>query len=248
MYSLCRVQYYIHIFLAVDANYACACCQSQFVAKYNFDLHLKYSQACRNGNPQVIKCGKCGEVFTTLINLQQHIRRHEQNNHPTSTYSSSQEVSNSSTSQTPIPAGDSEHFQCEFCDKSFTYNEDLQSHLEIRHGHHIYESQYCSKEDLKKNILEVPTGERPHQCQYCSKSFKRKRNLKQHLPIHTGKKPHQCPNCSKSFADPSGLRRHLRTHTGERPHQCQYCSKLFREKSDLKCHLLIHTGDKPHQC
>ena len=152
-----------HVFIYTDANYACAHCQAQFMEKYNFDLHLKYSQACREANPQVFKCGKCGEVFTTLINLQQLIRRHEQNNHPTSTYSSSQEVTNSSTSQTPIPAGDSEHFQCEFCDKSFTQNEDLQEHLQTHNG---------------------------DQCQYCSKKFAKRDTLKLHLITHNGENPY----------------------------------------------------------
>ena len=156
----------------IDVNYTCAHCQAQFVKKSTFNLHLKYSQACRDANPQVFKCGKCGEVFTTLINLQQHIRRHEQNNHPTSTYSSSQEVSNSSTSQTPIPAGDSEHFQCEFCDKSFTQNEDLQKHLQTH-------SKGCSHDDssfmkvMESNIVDH-TRRKSYQCQYCNKAFKKK--------------------------------------------------------------------------
>jgi len=68
----------IHV-VFTDAKYTCKHCQLQFVEKYNFDIHLKYSPACRDANPQVFKCGKCGEVFATLINLQQHIRRHEQN-------------------------------------------------------------------------------------------------------------------------------------------------------------------------
>jgi len=78
--------YKLHFFVYTDANYTCAHCRRQFVEKYNFDLHLKYSPACRDVNSEVLKCGKCGEVFTTLINLQQHIRRHEQNNRLTPTY------------------------------------------------------------------------------------------------------------------------------------------------------------------
>ncbi|XP_065908994.1 uncharacterized protein [Dysidea avara] len=60
-------------------NYTCAHCKVKFMNKSNFDIHLKCRQACRDANPQVFKCGKCGEELITLINLQQHIRRHDQN-------------------------------------------------------------------------------------------------------------------------------------------------------------------------
>ena len=122
-----------------DANYSCAHCQKQFVEKYNFDAHLRYSQACRDANPQVFKCGKCEEVFTTLINLQQHIRRHERTN--LQMHSSCQEVSNPSNSQTPMPTGDSEYLENEFCCKTFTQNEVLKEHLHVNSEHHPCEDQ-----------------------------------------------------------------------------------------------------------
>ena len=56
-------------------SYTCANCQTEFMDKRNFDIHLKHSQSCRDANPQVFVCGKCEEVFTTLINLQHHIRK-----------------------------------------------------------------------------------------------------------------------------------------------------------------------------
>ncbi|XP_065904320.1 zinc finger protein 501-like isoform X2 [Dysidea avara] len=210
----------------IDAKYTCAHCHRQFVEKYNFGLHLKYSQACRDANPQVFKCGKCGEVFTTLINLQQHIRRHEQNNHPTSTYSSSQEVTNSSTSQT-IPAGDSEHFQCEFCDKSFTQNEDLQEHLQTHNGNHPRESQHCNKTRHDNLHRKTRSREKSLQCQYCGKSFKENSKLRRHLLTHTGEKAYQCQYCHKAFSTDCNLKRHLRIRTDERPYGCEQCGKSF---------------------
>ena len=118
--------------VCTDVHYTCGRCQAQFVEKYNFDIHLKYSRACHDANSQMFKCGKCGELFTTLINLQQHIERHELN-HPTSTCSSSQK---DSTSLIPMPAGDSKHFQCKFSDKSFLRNEDLLEHRQTQNGDH----------------------------------------------------------------------------------------------------------------
>ena len=198
--------YHMSIFFVTDANYTCAHCQAQFVEKSNFDLHLKYSQACHDANPQVFKCGKCGEVFTTLINLQQHIRRHEQNKH-------------------------SKHFRC---NKSFTQNEDLQEHshahstvhpcdgqeqncpktsLKPHAGEKCLQCEYCSKtfkfkSKLKRHLL-VHTGEKPYKCQYCSKSFRQKDSFNYHLLTqHAGKKPYCCQHCSKSFPLLSRLQYH----------------------------------------
>ncbi|XP_065904126.1 zinc finger protein 431-like [Dysidea avara] len=240
-----------------DANYTCAHCQAEFVEKYSFDIHLKYSQACCDANPQVFKCGKCGEVFTTLINLQQHIRRHEQNkrNHPTSTFSRSHEVTYSLKSEILLPAGDSEHFQCEFCGECFIQNEDLQSHLEIHREGYTSEGKYCSKiiaeqDSLESNIEALTEEERPHQCQQCSKLFKDKYKLKRHLLIHTGKKPYQCQHCDKSFRDKPDLKRHLLTHSKVKAYQCTHCDKTFTRSDSFQRHLLIHSGkcETPHQC
>ena len=167
-------------------------------------------------------------------------------NHPTFKYSSSQEVSNSSTSQTPIPAGDSEHFRFEFCDKSFKQNEDLQKHLQTHSKGHPHDGSSFMK--IMESSIADHTRGKSYQCQYCNKAFKKKSKLKRHLMIHTGERPHQFQHCSKSFIEKSALEHHLLVHSGEKPHQCQYCRKSFKDKSGLKCHLMIHTGEKPYHC
>ena len=214
--------------------------------KSTFDIHLKYSQTCRDANPQVFKCGKCVKVFTTLINLQQHIRRHEKNNH-------------------------SKHFQNNKC---FTQNEDLQEHSHVHStvhpcdgqeqncpktslkphaGEKCLQCEYCSKtfkfkSKLKRHLL-VHTGEKPYKCQYCSKSFRQKDSFNYHLLTqHAGKKPYCCQHCSKSFPLLSRLQYHLRTHTGEKPYKCEYCNKSFACSSSLRLHVRTHTGEKPYRC
>ena len=143
--------YSLH-FVVADVNLVCSHCHAQFVERHNLDSYLKNSPAYQDDNPQLFKCRKCGKVSSALINFQQHIRRHEQNNHPTSsTYSNSQdiptlrstlstmdnsfpqEVSYSLKPQTSVIASDSLPFHCDVCNEGFMLCVELCSHLEIHH-------------------------------------------------------------------------------------------------------------------
>jgi len=242
----------------LDSNYICAHCQSQFVEKKSFDIHLKHSQACRDANPQEFRCGKCGEVFTTLINLQEHIRRHEQNDNPTSTCSISNKVSDSSTSQPPTPTEGSSQ-------------QDAIPHILIPLSGSLssQEVNYF----LKSHIL---SDSKHLQCKYCGDCFMQSADVQRHREVyHVGlsnesecssekvaeqssvessvktsasKKPLTCQYCSKKFQRKLHLKLHLMIHTGEKPFKCEHCSKSFSHPTSLRHHLTSHTGEKPYQC
>ncbi|XP_065901819.1 histone-lysine N-methyltransferase PRDM9-like [Dysidea avara] len=224
--------------------YICAHCQTEFMDKRNFDIHLKHSPSCHDANPQVFKCGKCGEVFTTLINLQHHIRTHEQNDSST--------LSKAKVMKPVKGCNERKQYQCQYCSKAFTQSGNLQTHFRTHTGEKPYQCQYCSKAFTQSGNLQAHlrthTGEKPYQCQYCSKAFTHSNTLQAHLRTHTGEKPYQCQYCSKAFTKSGNLQAHLRTHTGEKPYQCQYCSKAFTNSGHLQTHLRTHTGEKPYQC
>ena len=66
-------------------------------------------------------------------------------------------------------------YQCIECDKVFSNNGILTSHLMI----HI--------------------REKPYQCSHCGKAFADKCTLLKHNKTHTGEKPYQCIQCDKAF-------------------------------------------------
>ena len=100
---LVTVMLYV-LFLRRCQLHLCSChCQAKFVEKYNFDIHLKYRQACRDANPQVFKCGKCGDLFTTLINRQQHKAMRSQMKCPISSSQRSKLRSNTGRSFKTLP-------------------------------------------------------------------------------------------------------------------------------------------------
>ncbi|XP_065904114.1 PR domain zinc finger protein 5-like [Dysidea avara] len=240
--------------------YTCAHCQKGFVEKSSFDIHLKYSLACRTANAQIFKCGKCEKIFTVLINLQQHIRRHEQELDPHEIALEDEEDADDSTfapqdgviKKRKRKHAKKKHHQCEHCDKKFSTAGNLQVHLRIHTGEKPYQCEYCGKAFSASGNLRVHirthTGEKPHKCQYCSKAFTTPGNLQTHLRTHTGEDPYKCQYCERTFSSSSNLQVHLRIHTGEKPYKCQYCSKGFTIAANLQAHLRVHSGEEPYHC
>lgn len=95
---------------------------------------------------------------------------------------------------------DDEEFQCTYCDKSFSKNYNLNSHLKAH------------------------SSAKPFQCSFCDRSFARNHDKKRHEYLHQGVKRFQCGGtlkdnvthwgCGKRFSRADGLGRHFRTDVG----------------------------------
>uniref|UniRef100_A0A8C6U1Q1 C2H2-type domain-containing protein n=1 Tax=Neogobius melanostomus TaxID=47308 RepID=A0A8C6U1Q1_9GOBI len=118
-------------------------------------------------------------------------------------------------------AAERNKYMCPFCQKRFSINSKLQSHIRVH------------------------TGERPFDCWFCDKAFGLKKTLDEHIKTHTGKKPFKCSTCKHQFAQHSTLVSHKRTHTGEKPYSCSLCKIAFAQKGTLNSHMKTHTGEKP---
>ncbi|KAL4149327.1 hypothetical protein QTP88_003296 [Uroleucon formosanum] len=112
---------------------------------------------------------------------------------------------------------------CQFCEKIFKKNADLERH-ERTH-----------------------TGDKPYKCdkQDCNKAFATKSSLEYHKITHSGKmKRAECPQCNGLFATTSTLKVHMRQHTGEKPYKCPVCGDAFRTTGHLHTHVIIHERKK----
>ncbi|XP_066145792.1 uncharacterized protein [Euwallacea fornicatus] len=102
---------------------------------------------------------------------------------------------------------------CEFCNKAFNSQSNLQIHMRTH------------------------TGDKPYVCEVCNKSFSQSCNLVNHIRTHTGEKPFKCPHCDRAFTQSGNLNNHIRLHTDEKPFKCHFCEKAFVQSGNLSSHV-----------
>lgn len=127
-------------------------------------------------------------------------------------------------------------FLCTVCGIWLSSNNILESHYRAIHlGEKRFQCNYCDRlfsfrQDLKVHINRHE-GIRPYSCKLCPKSFYLSSNLKEHMEsIHLNAKRHVCSICNKAFNRKGNLKLHTFTHTRQAPHQCATCGAGFSRK------------------
>lgn len=153
-------------------QFECDVCKRKFIRKINRDSHMKY-HFC-NGDPEILKklleepeiqeCGICKRVLLSKRALQLHVSGHTNSSKP---------------------------FQCDFCDKCFSFSNEYRVHERLH------------------------TGETPYQCSHCSQRFRKRSHLVIHESKHSDDKSFACPICQKTFKRRKLLLNHTFTHKGK---------------------------------
>jgi len=144
-------------------------------------------------------------------------------------------------------------YSCEFCTKTFKWNNDLVLHLQ---NDHVGESPFNDhagerlfNDHAGKSPFNDHTEKSPFRSGDCPKVFKRSMSLKMPKRHHTIKKSN-----SKTFSSKNTLIKHQLIRTGEPEHlknhkrnnpdnNCDKCSKTFYEAGNLKQHKLTHNDE-----
>ncbi|XP_053406963.1 zinc finger protein 557-like isoform X5 [Mercenaria mercenaria] len=155
-------------------------------------------------------------------------------------------------------------FQCQFCDKKYTfknfsqYQEHLKQHRQIciinidtsKDGNSplecgICEKKFCSRFGLQRHLSSHETTN--FQCIVCGRDCHNKYSLNEHMQIHRESK-YLCTFCGKSFSKPCLLKKHEQTlHSEESPFTCPTCGKNLMSQRSFEAHTSLH-GNTNYKC
>ncbi|XP_038053310.1 uncharacterized protein LOC119725802 isoform X2 [Patiria miniata] len=120
-------------------------------------------------------------------------------------------------------------FQCDHCDKAFTYRSSFVNHNKKVHNVTVPNQRKKGKQNTAEGSLT---------CCLCNEKFPSKTLLRQHETwSHADEKEFKCDQCYKAYFYKNHLEEHkITSHSDIRKFKCQVCDKGFPRKSNLNQH------------
>lgn len=209
-------------------------------------------------------CTKCENRFSTLTNLNQHLKYHEETRSKICSICGKAFKTASDLTVHEYIHLNRRNYKCDDCNKAFNTNKNLRTHILVVHTDRSlwkYHCTVCGKRfPLKANYDQHSRrhkGEKSHVCQFCGKPFISNSELKRHIELHSNIKRHKCVLCNKEYKTQRSYKAHFnnkhldsqnKTSTREKKFVCHICPSQFYDKSKLLRHLCSHSGLKPFCC
>jgi len=214
---------------------------------YSGHKELTNHQAAAHENTRHV-CETCGKPFSFETSLRRHMWSHK---------NAEEKEEYLATGKKKLGRPD-DPCQCDQCGRSFQSSVYLKRHHRIHmnvkdrltHMCTMCGKLFVSTSGLNYHMTSVHDKDNIDMtdwisCPHCPRRFKKRHQLKKHLPVHTGETCCQCSLCGKSFKSLSALRFHRHVHDDERANACQHCDKSFKRRHHLQRHVQIfHPGGK----
>lgn len=172
------------------------------------------------------KCTVCNRAFDRPYRLTRHLEIHDPN-------------------RPRIP--------CNYCTKSFTRKDSLESHIKTVHASvHPYTCTHetCNRtfatRSMYLNHQKVHGESKPYRCQECDESFPLLVELKDHLnKVHSENEEFRCSECFKVCLSSEDLDHHK---VYDHRFECEVCGKIFARLAYLQIHVKVHNGESKFNC
>ncbi|KAH3709805.1 hypothetical protein DPMN_069270 [Dreissena polymorpha] len=232
--------------------------------RVSMDRHMIESQRSRHAR---FTCRFCNRVCCSNANLQKHLRTHT-GEKPFKCGTCGRQFGDKiymGEDQSAIQQRRPARFECQFCNRHWCSNVDLQRHLRTHTGEKPFkcgmcDKQFADKSNFYKHVLcdmKDISFERFKVCLICNKMFQSQTFLDRHIRSHTGEKPYACPCCQRPFSTTSGVNSVDGSLLNAAPHetkdmlmkylnkigpmlfQCVYCGKQFSHSNNGRRHVKI---------
>lgn len=172
------------------------------------------------------KCTICNKAFDRPYRLTRHLEIHDPN-------------------RPRIP--------CNYCTKSFTRKDSLESHIKTVHAAvHPYTCTHetCGRtfatRSMYLNHQKVHGESKPYHCQECDGSFTLLADLKDHLKkSHSENEELRCSECFRVCLSQEDLETHK---VSDHRFECEICGKIFARLAYLQTHVKVHNGESKFNC
>lgn len=192
-----------------------------------------------------ISCKLCHMKFLTNEELDDHMRKHEENPHYR--LLKKKTIHCDTCKRAFVDAEDyghhiCKHYGCDQCPERFMIKKNLDKHKRYHAGEPIFSCELCEALFTNRKALYCHNraahdpDKKKHQCDQCPRAFLSKCHLERHKLSHSEVKGFKCEVCHKGFKQKLGLNNHMAIHTGINPFPCVSCDKRFRTSIQMKQH------------
>jgi len=205
--------------------------------------------------PESYLCDVCEFSTKTKVNLQLHMRYHDEANKlhcphcEFSTFQKGRMKSHVNSVHLGIP------FQCDKCDYSDFSEVKVRFHKKAVHKGEVYQCEQCSYTTIYPNSLVAhqkamhPTEEDKHACPACDYVTTSAINLKNHRERTHENITFTCEQCGKPFKSKQSLQVHKNTvHATRAEFMCDLCDYTSNHKKSFKTHVMVKHEGKSFHC